>query len=73
MDGSDLIHVFGKSEIRNCLAPNVSEDASKVVDINSGGGQWQKIPQEEGGAVGLAGDGGWRLYSRARNLLRQHE
>ena len=44
-----------------CLAPNVSEDASKVVDINSGGGQWQKIPQEEGGAAagwqGMEGGG----------------
>ena len=33
-----LIHVYGKSEIRCvCLAPNVSEDASEVVDIKSGG------------------------------------
>ena len=30
-----LIHVYGKSEIRCvCLAPNVSEDASEVVDIS---------------------------------------
>ena len=33
-----LIHVYGKSEIRCVsLARNVSEDASEVVDIKSGG------------------------------------
>ena len=60
-----LIHVYGKSEIRYvCLAPNVSEDASEVVDIKSGGqysAQWQNIPQEEGGAAagwwGMEGGG----------------
>ena len=72
-----LIHVYGKSEIRCvCLAPNVSEDASEVVDIKSGG-QWCPVaehsPRGGRGCSWLVGDGGWRLYNRARNLLRQHE
>ena len=57
-----LIHVYGKSEIRCvCLAPNVSEDASEVVDISlvASGAQWQNIPREEGGAA--AGWWGWRV------------
>ena len=52
-----LIHVYGKSEIRCvCLAPNVSEDASEVVDIKSGGRTFPK--RREG--LQLAG-GGWRV------------
>ena len=51
-----LIHVYGKSEIRCvCLAPNVSEDASEVVDIKSGG---RRFPKRREG-LQLAG-GGWR-------------
>ena len=57
-----LIHVYGKSEIRCvCLAPNVSEDASEVVDIKSGAQSpsGRTFPKRREG-LQLA-CGGWRV------------